>query len=66
MVGAGAITIVDAGSLAHSSIADAAMGAPVSLTNIRLHVLTHGGSFLIFGRGKLTRADSHIYIYMTR
>src|ERR1700723_2375766 len=45
VVGAGAITIVDASSLGHSSIADAAMGAPVSLTNIRLHVLTHGGAF---------------------
>jgi len=50
VVGAGAITIVDASSLTHSSIADAAMGAPVCLTNIRLHLLTHGGTFNLHTR----------------
>ena len=45
VVGAGAITIVDAGSLTHSSMAEAGMGEAISLTNIRVHVLTHGGTF---------------------
>jgi cyanophycinase len=43
--GAGAITIVDASALTHSSIAETQAGRPVSLTGIRLHVLTHGGRY---------------------
>src|SRR5207244_11258288 len=42
VVGAGAITVVDAASLQHSSIAETAPGRPVCLTNVRVHVLTHG------------------------
>jgi cyanophycinase len=45
VIGAGAITIVDAASLTHSSMADAKTGEPLSLTNIRLHLLTEGGTF---------------------
>jgi cyanophycinase len=45
VVGAGAITVVDAGELTHSSIADTKEGKPVSMTNIRLHVLINGSSF---------------------
>lgn len=45
VVGGGAITIVDASELTHSSLAETKEGRPVCLTNIRLHVLTHGGGF---------------------
>ncbi len=45
VVGTGALTIVDASELTHSSIAETKEGRPVSLTNIRLHVLTAGGTF---------------------
>ncbi len=45
VVGAGALTIVDASELAHSSIAEAKEGHPVSMTNVRLHVLIEGGTF---------------------
>ena len=45
VVGAGAITIVDASELSHSSIADTKEGRPVCMTNVRLHVLVHGGTF---------------------
>jgi cyanophycinase len=45
VVGAGALTIVDASELTHSSIADTKEGKPVCLTNVRLHVLTEGGTF---------------------
>lgn len=43
--GAGALTIVDASELTHSSIAETKKGHPVCLTNVRLHVLTAGGTF---------------------
>lgn len=45
VVGAGALTLVDASELGHSSIADIKEGKPVTMTNIRLHILAHGGTF---------------------
>ena len=45
VVGAGALSIFDASELTHSSIADVKLGKPVTMTNIRLHILTHGGTF---------------------
>ncbi len=45
VVGAGAITIVDASELSHSTIADTKEGKPVCMTNVRLHVLVDGGTF---------------------
>jgi cyanophycinase len=45
VVGTGALTIIDASELTHSSIAEAEQDEPVSMTNVRLHVLTEGGMF---------------------
>ena len=45
VVGTGAITIVDVSEVTHSSIAETKEGHAVSLTNVRLHVLTEGGTF---------------------
>ncbi len=45
VVGAGAITIVDASELEHSSIADVKEGKPVTMTNVRLHILVSGCTF---------------------
>lgn len=45
VVGSGALTIVDASELTHSSIAEAKEGHPVCMTNVRLHVLIEGGTF---------------------
>jgi len=45
VVGAGAITLVDASALQHSSVATADEGKPICLTNIRLHVLTQGATY---------------------
>jgi len=45
VAGAGAITVVDAGGISHSSIASAAEGAPVCMTDVRLHVLTPGATY---------------------
>ena len=45
VVGTGALTIIDASELTHSSIAEAEEDEPVSMTNVRLHVLTEGGMF---------------------
>jgi cyanophycinase len=45
VVGAGALTLVDASELTHSSVAEASEGSPVTLTNIRLHILANGSTF---------------------
>ncbi len=45
VVGKGAITLVDVAELEYSSLAEAQVGKPVSLTNVRLHVLVHGGTY---------------------
>jgi cyanophycinase len=45
VVGAGAITILDASGLTHSSIAEVKEGKPVTMTNVRLHILADGGTF---------------------
>ncbi len=45
VVGTGAITVIDASELTHSSIAETKEGRPVCMTNVRLHVLIDGGTF---------------------
>jgi cyanophycinase len=45
VVGSGAITIVDPAGLAHSSMAAASAGEPVTLIGIKLHILVNGDLF---------------------
>jgi cyanophycinase len=45
VIGSGAVTLVDASVMGHSSIATADDGRPICMTNLRLHVLTQGGTF---------------------
>jgi cyanophycinase len=45
VVGNGAITIVDAGAMDHSSMASAEVGQPICMTGVRIHVLTAGATF---------------------
>lgn len=57
VVGTGAITIIDASELTHSSIAETKAGRPVSMTNVRLHVLIDGGTFDLETRKATAAAD---------
>jgi len=45
VVGSGAVTIVDVSRLGHSSIADTALGSPICMTNVQLHILPDGARF---------------------
>lgn len=45
VIGSGAVTVVDVSRLGHSSIAEAASGDPICMTNVRLHILPHGARF---------------------
>jgi cyanophycinase len=45
VLGAGAITVVDAASIEHSSISSAEMGDVICMTGVRIHLLPSGGRF---------------------
>lgn len=45
VVGSGAITVVDPSELEHSTMDSAHRHAPVTVTNVRLHILTEGATF---------------------
>jgi cyanophycinase len=50
VLGAGAITFVDAASIEHSSISSAEMDDVVCMTGVRIHVLPSGGTFDLHSR----------------
>ena len=50
VVGSGGITIIDPSELSHSSMDSARRGEPVSLINVKLHILISGGRFTINSR----------------
>ncbi|HEY6940517.1 cyanophycinase [Dokdonella sp.] len=43
--GGGGVTIIDPAEMAHSNVADVAPGAPIRITNLRLHALTGGARY---------------------
>jgi cyanophycinase len=45
VIGSGAVTVVDVSRLGHSSIAEADAEQPICMTNVRLHILPHGGRY---------------------
>lgn len=45
VLGAGAITVVDAAQLEHSSVASAEVGDVICMTGVRIHLLPSGGRF---------------------
>ena len=45
VAGTGGITVVDPADVGHSNIADASPSAPISITNLRVHVLVHGARY---------------------
>ena len=50
VVGSGGITVIDPTHLSHSSMDTARRGEPVSLINVKLHILIAGGRFEIKAR----------------
>jgi cyanophycinase len=45
VVGHGGITVIDPADVGHSNVADADSSAPISITNLRVHVLVHGSRY---------------------
>ncbi|MCA9680672.1 MAG: cyanophycinase [Myxococcales bacterium] len=50
VIGSGAITIIDASQLEHSSMGSAQDGDAICMTGIRLHILSHGGRYDLHAR----------------
>ena len=50
VIGSGAITIVDASKLEHSSMGHAADGESICMTGIQLHILNGGGRYNLHTR----------------
>lgn len=45
VVGQGGITVIDPTDVGHSNVADADPSGPISITNLRMHVLVHGARY---------------------
>ncbi|HEX3894883.1 MAG TPA: cyanophycinase [Rudaea sp.] len=45
VIGHGGITVVDPTDVGHSNVADADPSGPISITNLRVHVLVHGSRY---------------------
>ena len=45
VVGHGSITVVDPADVGHTNVAEAEPSAPISITNLRVHVLVHGSRY---------------------
>lgn len=45
VVGQGGITVIDPTDVGHSNVADADPSGPISITNLRVHVLVHGARY---------------------
>ena len=57
VVGSGAVTILDASQLSHSSRSSADSGAHISLVDMRLHVLVEGGEYNLDSREVTLRRE---------
>lgn len=47
VIGSGAVVIVDGKDIRHSNITDVGMGTPISIENLRVHILVQGNSYLL-------------------
>ena len=45
VIGSGGVTVIDPAEMSESNIADVAPGAPIRITNLRLHALTGGARY---------------------
>jgi cyanophycinase len=45
VIGHGGVTVIDPTDVGHSNVADADHSAPISITNLRVHVLVHGSRY---------------------
>jgi cyanophycinase len=45
VIGSGAVVIIDGRDISHSNITEVGMGTPISVENLRVHVLVHGNLY---------------------
>jgi len=54
VVGHGGLTVVDPADVGHSNVAEVDASAPISITNLRVHVLVHGARYDLDFRRSIT------------
>jgi cyanophycinase len=54
IVGHGGITVVDPADVGHSNVAEVGASGPISITNLRVHVLVHGSRYDLDFRRTIT------------
>jgi len=54
IVGHGGITVIDPADVGHSNVAEAGPSGPISITNLRVHVLVHGARYDLDFRRTIT------------
>jgi cyanophycinase len=54
IVGHGGITVVDPSDVGHSNVAEVGSSGPISITNLRVHVLVHGSRYDLDFRRTIT------------
>jgi cyanophycinase len=47
VIGSGAVVIIDGKDIRHSNITEVSMGTPISIENIRVHILVHGNAYKV-------------------
>ena len=57
VVGSGAVVIVDGKDIMHSNITDVGIGEPISVENIRVHIMVRGNEFLLHERKFIANAQ---------
>lgn len=45
VIGSGAVVIIDGRDISHSNITEVGMGTPISVENLRVHILVHGNLY---------------------
>ena len=59
VLGKGTVTIVDPGAVAYSNYAEVGVRDPISICNLRLHILSHGDRYALHQREVYTQRREH-------
>lgn len=55
VIGRGTVTVIDASEMTHTTYPDVGLTDPLSVHNLRLHILSHGDRYNVYKRAVLTQ-----------
>jgi cyanophycinase len=59
VIGSGAVMLVDGSHITHSNLGQAGTGEPLSVENMKVHILTRGSGYLVHEKKFLTAVTSY-------